>query len=182
MVHQATVLGYFSACASNMDVTSLKSLQAAIEQGGFGREVNRLTENIQKRLLELEPSEPERDPGESSHWREELLSVAQKLVLPQDIDWMEDDDDQRYVQHALDDIVALYKSFVVLYTSVLTRTAHLSISDVNLHRLLNCSYLSLIRSFTCVTFFNRSISSGLRSLSAWSCQTGFYKAHMSRRK
>jgi hypothetical protein len=37
-------------------------------------------------------------------WRVELQDIAQKLMYPEVVDWMDDSDDSRYVQRAIDDI------------------------------------------------------------------------------
>jgi hypothetical protein len=94
-----------------VDAVTLDSFLDAIVETSFqGVEPDTLiSETIHGRMEELRvltSTVPESAPP----WREELLTMAHKLVHPHDIDWMDDDDNQRYVQHALDDIVSIYKS------------------------------------------------------------------------
>lgn len=115
IVLKTTAIAYGNACLSQMNVTGLQSLLDAIGDANIeiGESIG-ITESIQKRITELQSANPLDAPVPVASWREELLEIVQMLVHPLDIDWMEDDDDQRYVQHALDDIVAFYKSSVII--------------------------------------------------------------------
>ncbi|KAJ3740901.1 hypothetical protein DFH05DRAFT_1404822 [Lentinula detonsa] len=95
-----------------MDINSLCSLSSVIlgdsqEEDGA---CTRIYKAIKTRLEALEAKSATEGPLPVSPWRETLSECAQKLAEPHDVDWMDDDDDRRYVQHALDDIVSLYKS------------------------------------------------------------------------
>ncbi|KAJ3818475.1 hypothetical protein EV361DRAFT_810329 [Lentinula raphanica] len=95
-----------------MDLNSLQNLLNSIIEAGYRerRESKGIYNAIQLRIQALEDrSLPKNAPSESP-WRDALSECAQRLAEPHDVDWMNDDDDQRYVQHALNDIVSLYKS------------------------------------------------------------------------
>lgn len=109
-------MAYVEACFSQMDIESLNTLSKVIAGTEFRGEVcARISEVIRKRLAVLEVENIVKGPLPTSPWRETLSTIVQDLAQPEEVDWMEDDDDQRYVQHALDDIVSLYKTLVPIH-------------------------------------------------------------------
>lgn len=96
-----------------MDTIGLKSLSDAIADANIeAGECVGLTEPVQKRIAELQHLNS-LDSAPVVPWREKVLEIVRKLVHPQELDWMADDDDQRYVQHILNDMVSIYKSSVL---------------------------------------------------------------------
>lgn len=55
---------------------------------------------------------------DEEHWRKLLRTATEGIILPETLDWMDDDDnmsDRRYIQRAIDDIVGRYSRFAALH-------------------------------------------------------------------
>ncbi len=55
---------------------------------------------------------------DEEHWRKLLRTATEGIMLPETLDWMDDDDnmsDRRYIQRAIDDIVGRYSRFAAVH-------------------------------------------------------------------
>ncbi|PBK93781.1 hypothetical protein ARMGADRAFT_1100399 [Armillaria gallica] len=98
----------FNSCFPHIERNILRSLPTAIDLGSERNE-------IAQRMLEAPPTIATAPLTQQQHneeyWRKLLRTATEGIMLPETLDWMDDDDnmsDRRYIQRAIDDIVGRY--------------------------------------------------------------------------
>ncbi|KAF5371168.1 hypothetical protein D9758_004152 [Tetrapyrgos nigripes] len=104
-VPDSLTVHYLCTCITRFEVPVLQNLGSTIKGVHFDTQQRALVEQtIKQRLSAITVSSQDQNGEAPTFWRAELQDIAQKLLTPEVVDWMDDGDDSRYLQCAIDDI------------------------------------------------------------------------------
>ncbi|THU91880.1 hypothetical protein K435DRAFT_967914 [Dendrothele bispora CBS 962.96] len=146
---------YLCTCIPRVGAQTVQDFRLTIEDFYFGSQLGCIEEKINHRLS-AEPVAIRGQLEPHTLWRAELQEIAQRLMAPETVDWMEDSDDSRYIQHAIDDIGSQFEQ---------------SLASTSLHaRLLKIGQLQalvdLLHKCRPVELYSLSTLSACRSISS----------------
>ncbi|KAL0577467.1 hypothetical protein V5O48_004536 [Marasmius crinis-equi] len=112
--YQGIAVCFIRTCLQRFEPQMIDSVKDAVRGANLGAHSNEIAKALDDRLSASPQMEAEAVantvPPAPTPWRQRFDQLAERIFYPDRVDWMDDDDESRYIQKALDDIARRIKS------------------------------------------------------------------------
>uniref|UniRef100_A0A0W0G3C2 non-specific serine/threonine protein kinase n=1 Tax=Moniliophthora roreri TaxID=221103 RepID=A0A0W0G3C2_MONRR len=96
-------------CLTRFDVDTVSSVQEAVKRADLGPRRQVILDIIEDRLARDNGIDMAVDATEPTPWRERFRALVEDIMAPEQASWMDDDDDEHYIQGGLVDIMQMFQ-------------------------------------------------------------------------